>query len=162
MTVHGAGCMRWDPLAAAFTSQVPSVPAPQADSSCLVTAEQPDAAEAGASAAPIDLDRISTASSLKPPIPSSSIELSIVKGPLMASRPPHSRRPGAPGLNMQQQGQQDAAGKAGRLVGPKKHLFSGDDVAPEGPQAGTQPQQHQQSDFFARLFGCFAPQVESN
>lgn len=88
------------------------------------------------------------------------MELShVVKGPLMASRPT-SRRPTTAGGNAQQHGQGDTAQKAGKaLSGPKKQLFSGDDTAQDTQQQ--QPEkQHHQSDFFARLFGCFAPQVE--
>lgn len=151
------------PLLLHTTTQVhvPAPIAPPEDSSCTVTAtEQPgspepvsDAVAAGGS----DDDLlIAAAGTLRPPIPSNSIELSIVKGPLTASRPTNAnRRPNGPAANMQGPG--DVTSKAGKLsAGPKKQLFSGNDVA-DSKQA---EQQQPQSDFFARLFGCFAPQVE--
>lgn len=125
----------------------------------IMTAEQLCSHDppAGATAAVIAEEDmlIAAAGTLKPPVPSSSVELSIVKGPLMASRPT-SRRPTSAANAAQQPGPADAASKAGMFVaGPKKQLFCGDDVA-DTKQA---PQQRQ-SDLFTRLFGCFAPAVD--
>lgn len=126
----------------------------------MITAEQLcsfDAAPGAPAALIAEEDGlIAAAGTLKPPVPSSSVELSIVKGPLMASRPT-SRRPASNNVNnAQQQGAADVVTKAGMAAaGPKKQLFSGDDVA-DTQQATRQ----QQPDFFSRLFGCFTPAVD--
>jgi hypothetical protein len=139
-----------------------------ADSSCVVVAagESPPGA---ADTAGGELSASTVGPLLKPPVSSSSPDMAIAKGPLTASRPA-SRRPG-PAVAGQgvavgghplclQSGEgavmSPGAGPTGGAAGggARKHLSFG--LGEVGHSTDERPQR-QPGDFFARMFGCFAP-----
>lgn len=96
---------------------------------------------------------------LKPPVSSSSPDMALAKGPLTASRPAN-RRPGGPaagGAGGHPLSLQSGEGLLSPTGAPsqRKHLSFG---LGEVGQGDVRPQR-QPGDFFARMFGCFAPRV---
>lgn len=138
-----------------------------ADSSCVVVAAG-DAPPGAADTAGGDLSASTVGPPLKPPISSSSPDMALAKGPLTASRPA-SRRPGpaAAGQGVTVGGHHPLQSGEGAVMSPgagptggaagggaRKHLSFG---LGEVGQGGDERPQRQPGDFFARMFGCFAP-----